>query len=76
MKTFMHFKDGQTYFKNLAMFNTPRLLKHAWTFFNIIHERFIEHLIIYLPFKDKNFIFCFLFPILFNPILFSLIKII
>ena len=48
------------------MFNTARFLKQVWTSFNIMHERFIEDLITYLPFKDKHFDFFFFFSILFS----------
>ena len=34
-------KNGQTYFKNLAVF-TSQNLKYVWPFFNIICER-VEH---------------------------------
>ena len=32
-------ENGQTYIKNLAVFNTARFLKYVWSFYNIIHER-------------------------------------
>ena len=34
-------KNGQTYFKNLAVLTPQDFLKYVWPFFSIIHERVI-----------------------------------
>ena len=38
----MMLKNGQTYFKNFAVFHTARFLKYVWSFFNIIKEK-VKH---------------------------------
>ena len=35
--------NGQTYFKNLAVFTPQSLLQHVWSFFIIIHERIKQY---------------------------------
>ena len=37
--SFTMLRNGQTYFKNLAVWNTANFLKYVWTFFNIMNER-------------------------------------
>ena len=37
--SYITLKNGQTYFKNPAVFTLQSFIKYVWPFFNIMHER-------------------------------------